>query len=82
MTSAYSSNLETTSIASNTACDSEFGETSAAAALVSGIIALALQARNTLTWRDVQHLIVRSSRSDIIGKSVQWTVNRAGFRAA
>ena len=36
---------ETTSSANNTACYSEFGETSAATALVSGTIALALQAR-------------------------------------
>ena len=36
---------ETTSSANNTTCYSEFGETSAATALVSGTIALALQAR-------------------------------------
>ena len=36
--------------------------------------------RNSLTWRDVQHLIVRSSRNDIIDKSVKWTVNKAGIR--
>ncbi|XP_028408153.1 proprotein convertase subtilisin/kexin type 4-like isoform X2 [Dendronephthya gigantea] len=79
MTSAYSYNLETAAIASNSACASTFGATSAATALVSGMIALALQARNSLTWRDIQHLIVRASRRDIIDKSVKWTVNKAGI---
>ena len=36
--------------------------------------------RKSLTWRDVQHLIVRSSRNDIIDKNVKWTVNKAGIR--
>jgi hypothetical protein len=36
---------ETASIDDNTHCESGFGATSGAAALVSGIIALALQAR-------------------------------------
>ncbi len=36
---------ETASIDDNTDCESGFGATSGAAALVSGIIALALQAR-------------------------------------
>ena len=35
--------------------------TSVSAVIGAGIIALALEANPELTWRDVQHLIVRSS---------------------
>ncbi|XP_028408148.1 neuroendocrine convertase 2-like [Dendronephthya gigantea] len=82
MTSAYSVNLETASSTNDQSCDSRFGETSAASALVSGVIALALEAKKTLTWRQLQHLIVKSSRSDVIDRSVKWTVNKAGFRVS
>ncbi|XP_028408111.1 proprotein convertase subtilisin/kexin type 6-like [Dendronephthya gigantea] len=71
MTSAYAVNL-----------GRGFGATSGATALVSGVIALALEAKKTLTWRQVQHLIVRSSSSDVIDRSVKWTVNKAGFRVS
>jgi subtilisin family serine protease len=39
-----------------------FGGTSAAAPVVSGVVALMLARNPTLTWRDVQHILVRSSR--------------------
>lgn len=38
-----------------------FGGTSAAAPLVSGVVALMLAEKPSLTWRDVQHILVRSS---------------------
>ena len=38
--------------------------TSGSAAIGSGIIALALEANPNLSWRDVQHLIVRTARYD------------------
>ena len=43
---------------------SRFGGTSAAAPLVSGVIALMLEANPNLTWRDVQEILVRSSRQN------------------
>ncbi|XP_028408147.1 proprotein convertase subtilisin/kexin type 4-like [Dendronephthya gigantea] len=82
MTSAYGVNLETASSYNDYSCDSRFGATSGATALVSGVIALTLEAKKTLTWRQVQHLIVASSMSDVIDKSVKWTVNKAGFRVS
>ena len=41
-----------------TGCTEHHTGTSAAAPLASGIVALMLEARPCLTWRDVQHLIV------------------------
>ena len=38
-----------------------FGGTSSAAPVVSGTVALMLEANPSLTWRDVQHILVRSS---------------------
>lgn len=40
---------------------SSFGGTSSAAPLVSGIVALMLARNPSLTWRDVQHILARSS---------------------
>ncbi len=42
-------------------CTAAHGGTSAAAPLAVGVIALALQVRPDLTWRDVQHLMVRNA---------------------
>ena len=55
-----------------------FGGTSSAAPLVSGVIALILQANTNLGWRDVQEILIRSSRKiDLPGGS--WRTNSAGF---
>jgi subtilisin-like proprotein convertase family protein len=56
-----------------------FGGTSSATPLVSGVIALMLGANPSLTWRDVQHILVRTSR-DLDLTNGQWTINAAGFR--
>ncbi|XP_029186534.2 furin-1-like [Acropora millepora] len=62
----------------NNTCVSTFSATSAATAMASGIIALALEANRNLTWRDVQHLIVHSSNSDV-PRSDDWMKNAAGI---
>ncbi|QQP54174.1 Uncharacterized protein FKW44_006919 [Caligus rogercresseyi] len=48
--------------------------------MAAGIIALALEANPTLTWRDVQHLVVLTSRgsSGNYLKSDDWKTNGAG----
>ncbi|XP_072236574.1 furin (paired basic amino acid cleaving enzyme) a [Leuresthes tenuis] len=43
-------------------CTDSHTGTSASAPLAAGIIALALEANQNLTWRDMQHLVVRTSR--------------------
>lgn len=55
--------IHTTDVAWNgvNRCTSSHGGTSAAAPLVAGVIALALEARPDLTWRDMQHIAVHSA---------------------
>lgn len=43
-------------------CTSSHTGTSASAPLAAGICALALQANTNLTWRDMQHIVVRTAR--------------------
>uniref|UniRef100_V5EQD1 P/Homo B domain-containing protein n=1 Tax=Kalmanozyma brasiliensis (strain GHG001) TaxID=1365824 RepID=V5EQD1_KALBG len=55
--------IHTTDVAWNgvNRCTSSHGGTSAAAPLAAGVIALGLSVRPDLTWRDVQHIAVRSA---------------------
>ena len=55
----------------------DFGGTSSATPLVSGVIALVLEANPDLTWRDVQNILVHSSRKNDANDS-SWIVNGAG----
>ncbi|TSK45824.1 Furin-1 [Bagarius yarrelli] len=43
-------------------CTDSHTGTSASAPLAAGIIALALEANKNLTWRDMQHLVIRAAR--------------------
>ena len=56
---------------------SEFGGTSSAAPLVSGVIALMLSANPNLSYRDVQEILVQSARKND-PTDAGWTVNGAG----
>lgn len=55
--------------------------TSVSAPIVAGIIALALEANLLLTWRDVQHLLVKTSRPLHL-KADDWKTNAAGHRVS
>lgn len=57
---------------------SEFGGTSSASPLVSGVIALMLEANPELGWRDVQEILIRSAAL-VDPDDKDWTVNTAGF---
>lgn len=54
-----------------------FGGTSAACPLAAGVVAMMLEANPDLTWRDVQHILVRSART-VDPTDPQWTLNGAG----
>ncbi|KAK6049761.1 convertase P-domain protein, partial [Cooperia oncophora] len=58
-----------------------FAGSSAAAPLAAGVLALALEANPSLSQRDVQHLIVRTSESGHLVSSSpdHWIINGAGL---
>nr|XP_049702318.1 furin-like protease 2 [Helicoverpa armigera] len=56
-------------------CTVDHTGTSASAPLAAGICALALEANPLLTWRDMQHLVVMTSRSQPLEKEEGWIVN-------
>ncbi len=55
-----------------------FNGTSSAAPLVSGVIALILEANPLLGWRDVQEIIIRTARK-VATNDVDWVTNAAGY---
>lgn len=71
--------LEGSSGYSNSDYTDTFGGTSSATPLVSGVIALMLEANPNLTWRDVQHILVHSSRMNDASDS-GWNSNGAGLQ--
>nr|XP_033782752.1 proprotein convertase subtilisin/kexin type 5 isoform X1 [Geotrypetes seraphini] len=62
-------------------CTDSHTGTSASAPMAAGIIALALEANPFLTWRDVQHIIVRTSRARHLSAS-DWKTNAAGYKVS
>ncbi|XP_034045297.1 furin-1-like [Thalassophryne amazonica] len=62
-------------------CTDSHTGTSASAPLAAGIIALALEANKNLTWRDMQHLVVRTSRPAHLLAN-DWRTNGVGRRVS
>ncbi|TGZ55908.1 Neuroendocrine convertase, partial [Temnothorax longispinosus] len=60
-------------------CTTRHTGTSASAPLAAGILALALQVNEDLTWRDIQHLIAWSSEYSPLRENPGWFKNAAGF---
>jgi len=56
-------------------CTVEHTGTSASAPLAAGLCALALEANPSLTWRDMQHLVVMTSNPGPLMKESDWTSN-------
>ncbi len=55
-----------------------FNGTSSATPLVSGVVALVLQANPNLGWRDVQEILIRSAKQ-INPSDIGWALNGAGY---
>nr|XP_050854502.1 furin-like protease 1 isoform X5 [Vespula vulgaris] len=58
-------------------CTSSHTGTSASAPLAAGICALALEANRDLTWRDMQHIVVRTAKPANL-KAPDWVTNGVG----
>lgn len=59
-------------------CTEDHSGTSAAAPLAAGILALVLEANPTLSWRDVQHLLIRTAQPFNLEDS-GWYQTKAGY---
>ncbi|XP_015507106.1 proprotein convertase subtilisin/kexin type 4 isoform X1 [Parus major] len=62
-------------------CTDKHTGTSASAPLAAGMVALALEANPALTWRDLQHLIVRASKPAHL-QAEDWAENGVGRRVS
>ncbi|MBC7240323.1 MAG: S8 family serine peptidase, partial [Chloroflexi bacterium] len=62
----------------NTDYTSIFAGTSAAAPVVSGVIALMLQANPNLSYRDIEYILAQTARQ-VDPTDPDWTVNAAGY---
>lgn len=63
-------------------CTTKHSGTSAAAPEAAGVFALALEANPQLTWRDIQHLTVLTSKRNHLedpNRKHKWTINGAGL---
>uniref|UniRef100_A0A8B9E2E8 Proprotein convertase subtilisin/kexin type 4 n=1 Tax=Anser cygnoides TaxID=8845 RepID=A0A8B9E2E8_ANSCY len=62
-------------------CTNKHAGTSASAPLAAGMVALALEANPALSWRDVQHLVVRASKPAHL-QAEDWAVNGVGRKVS
>ncbi|XP_035752459.1 proprotein convertase subtilisin/kexin type 4 [Egretta garzetta] len=62
-------------------CTDKHTGTSASAPLAAGVIALALEANPALTWRDLQHLVIRASKPAHL-QAEDWAVNGVGRKVS
>ncbi|CAL1534152.1 unnamed protein product [Lymnaea stagnalis] len=64
----------------NDGCIENFQGTSSAAPLAAGCVANILQANPTLSWRDIQHVVVNGAR--ITSDDNSWFINGAGHHVS
>jgi hypothetical protein len=62
----------------NKICTDQHTGTSASAPIAAGVCALALEANPGLTWRDMQHLVVMTSRPGPLLGEAGWLTNARG----
>ncbi|CEF65273.1 Proprotein convertase subtilisin/kexin type 4 [Strongyloides ratti] len=61
-------------------CTKSHSGTSASAPIAAGIIALALEANPSLTWRDIQHIVLRTANPIPLLNNSGWSINGVGRR--
>jgi subtilisin family serine protease len=71
------SGLGVTTTTSGSGYTNSFGGTSAASPIVAGVVGLMLEANPNLGWRDVQHILVNTSRKNDPNHA-SWVTNAAG----
>ncbi|KAK5851566.1 hypothetical protein PBY51_023112 [Eleginops maclovinus] len=81
LAAAYTGGEGMVTLGPQKSCSRATPETSLSSSVAAGVIALTLQANPLLTWRDVQHIIVRTSKSHPL-PDPDWSVNGAGFRVS
>ncbi|XP_036973955.1 proprotein convertase subtilisin/kexin type 5 isoform X3 [Acanthopagrus latus] len=83
LTTAYTGGQieETATLGPRQSCSRAKSSTSLSSSVAAGIIALTLDANPSLTWRDVQHIIVRTSKSHPL-IAPDWRVNGAGYKVS
>ncbi|KAF2359038.1 Peptidase S8/S53 domain [Trinorchestia longiramus] len=62
-------------------CTTSHTGTSASAPIAAGIVALALEVNRNLTWRDMQHIVVRSARPENL-EAPDWQTNGVGRKVS
>jgi len=62
-------------------CTSSHTGTSASSPMAAGIVALVLEANSNLTWRDIQHIVVRSAKHANL-EANDWNYNGAGYNVS
>jgi len=62
-------------------CTTSHTGTSASSPMAAGILALVLEANPYLSWRDLQHITVRSAKKANL-KANDWAVNGAGYNVS
>lgn len=79
--SSDSSGHGITATSLNNACVDNFGGTSASCPMVAGTVALMLEKRPELTWRDVQGVLLTTAAQNDPSDS-EWAVNGAGLHVS
>merc|ERR1712096_503294 len=62
-------------------CTSSHTGTSASSPMAAAMVALVLEANPSLTWRDIQHIVVRTAKVANL-RAEDWAVNGAGLNVS
>uniref|UniRef100_A0A665V1W8 P/Homo B domain-containing protein n=1 Tax=Echeneis naucrates TaxID=173247 RepID=A0A665V1W8_ECHNA len=73
--------METVTLGPQQGCSQARSGTSLSSSIAAGVIALTLDANPLLTWRDVQHIIIRTSKAHHL-VAPDWHINGAGYKVS